>query len=211
MAEDVPVIHAVTSHLILARPDFADRARGVMHALGPRGAIHLRAGRFPGSELYALAAALVAESAASGCWLVINDRLDVAVATGATAVQLTSQSLSVADARRIAPTLRIGASIHAVAEASAAERDGAAWIVAGHIFDTVSHPREPGKGTELLRRITSATAVPVIAIGGIHPEHIAALRKAGAHGVAAITGIWEAPDAAAAAARYLSRHDAADH
>jgi thiamine-phosphate diphosphorylase len=207
-AETIPVIHAVTSDEIASRPGFTDRAARVMGALGERGALHLRTHRLSGAELHSIAQRLAPLQARSGCWLVINDRVDVALATGARGIQLTSRSLTIADARTLAPGVPIGASIHTVDQVRLAERAGAVWAVAGHVYDTASHPDESGRGEAFVEAICRSTTLPVIAIGGIRAADVAAMRLAGAWGVAAIRGIWGASDAEAAAIDYLSRYDA---
>ncbi|CAA9328516.1 MAG: hypothetical protein AVDCRST_MAG11-2364, partial [uncultured Gemmatimonadaceae bacterium] len=146
----------------------------------------------------------------SGCWLVVSDRVDVALASRARGAQLTSRSLAPGDARRLAPQLRLGASVHSVADAEAAARARADWVVAGHVFATASHPGAPGRGGGFVRAVAAAVPVPVIAIGGVTPDRVAALRAEGAHGVAAIRGIWAAAHAGEAVGRYLSAHDAYD-
>jgi thiamine-phosphate diphosphorylase len=203
----VPIVHAVTSDEILAAPDFLGRARRVMRALGPRGAVHLRAARASAARLYALAVLLAETQRECGCLLVVNDRLDVALAAGAGGAQLTSRSLVVRDARRMAPSLPLGASAHDAADARAAATEGATWIVAGRV-GAGRHP-ETGDwhGMAMLRAVVAAAAAPVIAIGGVRPDHVPAIRAAGAHGAAAIRGIWEAENAEAAAIAYLSSHD----
>lgn len=203
----IPLVHAVTSDGVLARADFLGRARRVMEALGPRGAVHLRSRIVPAARLYELAVALGAVRERTGAWVVINDRVDVACAARASAVQLTTRSVSVSDARRMAGTMPLGASAHAVEDATTAAVDGADWVVVGHVFETPSHPDEPARGLDLVRQTTSAMTAPVIAIGGIKPQHVEALLDAGAHGVAAISGIWGASDAERAAADYLSRYE----
>ena len=204
----VPVIHAVTSDEILAAPDFLRRARSVMRALGPRGAVHLRAARATAARVYALALLLAETQRECGCLVVVNDRLDVALAAGAGGAQLTSRSLGVADARRIAPALPIGASAHDAAQARAAAADGASWIVAGRIGAGRHGDAGDWHGLPMLRAVVAAApATPVIAIGGVRPDHLPALAAAGAHGAAAIRGIWEAENAEAAATAYLSSHD----
>jgi thiamine-phosphate diphosphorylase len=219
----LPVIHAVTVDDIVAREDFISLAVGVMRALGPRGAVHLRAADAGGRRFFDIAVELAAHQEPTGAWLVVNDRIDIALAAGAWAVQLTSRSLGVADARHVvrlaaarATPLAIGASIHSLAEARAAAGagidtptdDGPAWLVVGHVFATPSHAGEAGRGTSLLRDICAAVSVPVIAIGGVQPADVPPLLAAGAYGVAAIRGIWRAVDAEAAAADYLSVYDA---
>jgi thiazole tautomerase (transcriptional regulator TenI) len=207
MPRDVPRIHAVTDDLILAHPEFTTRARGVMRALGPRGAVHLRARYLTAAQVYAIALALGDAQESTDCWLVVNERLDIALAAQTRAAQLTSRSLTVADARLVSSELPLGASIHSADEAASAEREGASWVVAGHVFATSSHAGMPGRGVSLLADIVRCTSLPCIAIGGVRPELVGTLRDAGAYGIAAISGIWGAPSAEVAATDYLSHYD----
>lgn len=206
----VPVVHAITDDETVARPDFLTAAAQVMGAAGPRGAVHLRAPRLPARALLRHAERLARIQELSGCWLVVSDRLDVALAAGARGAQLTSRSLAPHDARRVAAALALGASVHSRAEAEAAQADGADWLVVGHVFDTASHPDAPGRGGGFLGDVARAVRIPVIAIGGVTPARVAAVRARGAHGVAAIRGIWGEPHAGDAVGRYLSAHDAHD-
>jgi thiamine-phosphate diphosphorylase len=202
----LPRLHAITNEEILSRSDFVDTARRLMTTMGPRGAIHLRGSRLPGAMLYELAA-MLAPAQESGAWLVVNDRVDVALAAGARAVQLTSRSLAPRDARLVAPSLAMGASVHSLEEAKEAAAAQATWAVAGNVFPTGSHPGAPGRGVEFLEALVTQAGVPIVAIGGIRPRHVFALRLAGVHGVAAIRGIWDAGDAEQAAIHYLSSYD----
>jgi thiamine-phosphate diphosphorylase len=212
----VPVVHAVTTDEIITREDFLSRASAVMRALGPRGAIHLRAASATSRQLHHLAVSLAAAQVATGAWLIVNDRVDIALASGARGIQLTSRSMDTTDAMRAvlatAPGIAhpaFGLSVHSAAEARAVgEGDGMSWLVVGHVFDTPSHPDQPARGAGLLHDVVGATTLPVIAIGGVRPAHIAGLLADGAHGVAVIRGIWRADDAESAAAEYLSAHDA---
>ncbi len=190
-----------------------------MRALGPRGAVHLRANAASGRRLFDLATELAHYQTTTGAWLVINDRVDVALCVGARAVQLTTRSLTLADARQAvhvahaqSAPIAIGASVHSVEEARAssekAEDGMPAWLVAGHVFPTPSHPGAPERGASFLADICAAVPIPVIAIGGVRPTHMRQLLAAGAHGVAVIRGIWHAVDAERAAADYLSAYDA---
>ncbi|MEO6211695.1 MAG: thiamine phosphate synthase [Gemmatimonadaceae bacterium] len=205
----VPHIHAVTDDLIIAHPDFTSRARGVMRALGPRGAVHLRSRWLTAAQVYAIALALGDAQESTGCWLVVNDRLDIALAAQTHGAQLTSKSIAVHDARIVAGELPLGASVHSALEALEAERDGADWVVAGNVFPTASHEGKAGRGAELVAAVVERTTLPCIAIGGVRPETVGTLRDAGAYGVAAITGIWGAASAEAAATDYLSHYDGA--
>jgi thiazole tautomerase (transcriptional regulator TenI) len=200
-------VHAVTTDEVVARPDFIDVACGVMSALGPRGALHLRAGRATGARLQALGETLSAAQQVTGAWLVVNDRIDVALAVRARGAQLTSQSLTSTDARLAAPALAIGASVHGVPAGIEAAEGGADWLVAGRVFDVATRPGEDGRGMAFVEALIAAVRVPVIAIGGVRASHCRALRLAGVHGVAVIRGIWDAPNAERAASSYLSCYD----
>jgi thiamine-phosphate diphosphorylase len=203
-----------------------------MTALGARGAIQLRAPHLAAhgaDTLLALARELAVEQERTGAWLVVNDRLDVALIAGARGVQLSGQSMEVADAFRVVTTRHlgvlplVGASVHSLEEAIAARLGGAGWGVCGHLFrhvDVREAARSPSPradafmekaasdGMMLLDQLVRFGGIPVIAIGGIVPQHIAPLRKLGVRGVAAIRGIWDSDNAERAAADYLSAYDA---
>ncbi len=134
-----------------------------------------------------------------GGLLVVNDRLDVALALGADGVHLGSNSLPVEVARRVVgDRMLIGVSVHAVEEAVRAEREGADYLFLGTIFETRSHPGTPPAGVELISRVTAAVRLPVVAIGGINSTNAGSVMSAGASGAAVITAIQSAPDVEAA-------------
>ncbi len=159
-----------------------------MTALGPKGAVHLRCSRASGRQFYEIAAQLAEMQQSTGCWLMVNDRVDVARAVGARGIQLASHSLQVAEALSVAPDTLIGASVHSVEEAVEAEKAGAAWCVAGTIFETPSHKGRPPARVEFVRKLAESVIIPVIAIGGVKPENVAELIEGGAYGVATIRG-----------------------
>ena len=102
-------------------------------------AVQLREKDLGAADVAVLARQLREPTRERGALLIVNDRVDVALAVGADAVQRTSTSLSVSDIRMIAgKQLRIGASVHSLEEALEAERAGADWIVFGPVFDTPS-------------------------------------------------------------------------
>lgn len=129
-----------------------------------------------------------------GVRVAVNDRLDVALAVGADAVQLGWRSLPIAAARVIAGGLLIGVSVHDVEAALRAEAAGADRLTFGHVFPTSSHPGEPPRGLEGLKRVVEAVRVPVVAIGGIDAENVGDVLEAGAAGVAVISAILGAAD-----------------
>ena len=118
--------------------------------------------------------------------MVVNDRLDVALASGAGGVHLGADSISVDAARRLAPPgFAIGRSVHSVEEAIAAE--GADYLFAGTVFPSASKPQATRwLGVDGLRAIVRTVRAPVLAIGGINGERIDAIAAAGAAGFAAI-------------------------
>jgi thiazole tautomerase (transcriptional regulator TenI) len=188
----LPFVHAVSNSAAVARRDFLVRAARVMHALGPRGAMHLRSSRASGRQFHDLASELVSVQSETGCWLIVNDRVDIAAAVGAWGIQLASHSLRVPEARAVAPIIPVGISVHTLEEATEAEKAGASWCVAGTVFETPSHAGREGAKIPFIEEIANAVSIPIIAIGGIRPEHVPLLKDAGAYGVATIRGVdWE--------------------
>jgi len=202
---DLPSIHAVTNDEIMLRPGFLRKAMGIMRVLGGKGAIHIRSQLLDSPTLYSLTLALLELNEQTKCWCIINDRVDIALACGVQGVQLTHKSIAVPDVQAIAPALLIGASVHSADEARDAEQAGADWCVAGHEFETESHPGAPRREKTFISDVVGAVSFPVIAIGGIRPEHVHSLVHRGAHGVAAIRGIWNDENPELAASRYLSQ------
>src|SRR6185436_6072105 len=129
--------------------------------------IQLRERDLEAADLAAVARDLLAVTRGSGTRLVVNDRLDVALACGADGIHLRGDSIPVAAARRLAPEgFLIGRSVHGVDDADRAA--GADYLIAGTVFPTASKPAsQPLLGLEGLRTIVSAAQVPVLAIGGI--------------------------------------------
>ena len=150
-------------------------------------------------DLFDLSRRIVSICRPLGVRVAVNDRIDVALAVGADAVQLGSRSLPVAVAKRIAGPLLIGASVHSLSEASKAERDGADWITFGHFFPTGTHPNEPCRDIAELKIVADTAGIPVIAIGGIGLEQVGTVIEAGAGGIAVISAILDAPDPGRAA------------
>ena len=201
----LPRLHVVTDDETLARADFVEVATEVLEAAGHAAALHVRGPRTDGRRLYELVAFLGAAARGGGTLLVVNDRVDVAMAAGLTAVQLGRRSLSVAGTRGIMPEARIGASCHDAVEVAEATGAGAAWVVLGNVFETASHPGRPGLGLAGLTELSAAAgAVPTIAIGGVQTDRVTAVLRAGAWGVAVRSGIWDAGSPRAATSEYIS-------
>jgi thiamine-phosphate diphosphorylase len=129
----------------------------------------------------------------AGARVIVNDRLDVALAVGAAGVHLGGDSASVVDVARWclagnAPAgFSIGVSCHSIEESRQAEERGADHVIFGPVFDTPSkRPFGASQGISRLAEVCSALKIPVIAIGGINEETAMQCVRAGAAGVAAI-------------------------
>jgi len=157
--------------------------------------VQLREKDLGGRALHDLARAVLEVTRRAGARLVINDRLDVALAVGADGVHLPEEGLNLDDARRLGPALLLGASVHS--REGAGSRSGADYLVAGPVWDA---PGKPGIGVEAFSAIVRAARPPVFAIGGIDVARADAALGAGAHGVAVIRAVMEAADPAAEAA-----------
>jgi len=143
------------------------------------------------------------ETGTANARVIVNDRLDVALAAGAAGVHLGGESLPAREAARWcrsgnAPAdFLIGVSCHATEEAREAEDFGASYIFFGPVFDTPAKRRfGPPQGIAKLAEVCRAARIPVIAIGGITEKNGSECFRAGAAGVAAIRLFQEADDAA---------------
>lgn len=134
--------------------------------------------------------------------LIINDRVDVALAIGADGVHLPSYSLPICIVKKLGGArLLVGRSVHSVEEAVTAEQQGADYLILGTIYGTASHPGREGSGPELIERVKALVQTPLYAIGGINECNAREVMRAGADGIAVIRSILEAPDPRAAARR----------
>ncbi|MCD6472363.1 thiamine phosphate synthase [Candidatus Aerophobetes bacterium] len=127
---------------------------------------------------------------------IINDRVDIAVASQADGVHLGQEDIPLKDARKIMGENKIiGISTHSLNEAMKAEKEGADYVAIGPIFPTstkadVSLPR----GTEIISQIKKAVNIPVVAIGGINEGNVEGVLRAGADGIAVISAIFKEKD-----------------
>ena len=131
--------------------------------------------------------------AGANCRILVNDRLDVALAAGADGVHLGERSLSIADARRFAGErgaakgFSVGVSTHSLEALKAAEEDGADYAIFGPVFATPSKlVYGAPQGLQRLAEACRAVSIPVIAIGGITAENARDCMAVGAAGIAAI-------------------------
>jgi thiamine-phosphate pyrophosphorylase len=167
--------------------------------------VQLREKDLEGGALFALAESLVAECRRAGARLLVNDRIDVALAARADGVVLPADSFPTGVARRLlGPTRLVARSTHSVAEVERALHEGSDFVLFGPIYETPSKAAfGPPQGIEALRS-AARFAIPVYAVGGVTAEKAPAVLQAGAHGVAVIREAVGAQDPATAVARLLA-------
>lgn len=156
------------------------------------------------AELLRIAAMARRVCAEAGAALVVNDRIDVALAAGADGVHLGQTDLPLAEARALAGgRLWIGISTHDLAQVRAALAGGADYLGYGPVFATATKVNpDPVQGIAKLREACAfAGATPVVAIGGITPDRVDEVYGAGAAAVCAIGAVNDVTDVAATARR----------
>ncbi len=163
--------------------------------------LQLRAKSLAAGEMCDLAKDMARLCQSYDCLFIVNDRLDVALASGAHGVHLGQDDLPLEAARSIVPPgFTVGISTHSLEEAKEAESAGADYIGFGAMYETVTKEDvTPPRGKRGLTEVAAAVNIPVIAIGGITREHINEIKQADASGAAVISSIIARPDPGAAA------------
>ncbi len=150
-------------------------------------------------------AALIKEMCARKAIFLINDRVDIALAVEADGVHLGQEDMPYPAARRLLGKNRIiGITAHSAEEAALAEKDGADYIGASPVFDTMTKP-DAGKqgGLDLVRAIRKKIKIPVVAIGGIKINNVAAVIEAGADSASAISATIASDDVEKECRRFI--------
>ncbi|MEI7707201.1 MAG: thiamine phosphate synthase [Chlorobium sp.] len=168
--------------------------------------IQLRHKTASGSQLFAWAVAIGKLCSEYHALFIINDRVDIALASKADGVHLGQDDLPAAAARKLLGNSRIiGVSASSLEEAVQAEKDGADYIGFGHIYPTVSKLKEHAPlGPDNLQKTVESLSLPVVAIGGITIENAPILISRGAAGVAVISAVSRAEVPSKAASELLS-------
>lgn len=176
-------------------------------------AIQLRLKGATARELLEAAHTLMPLIRSAGALLIVNDRLDVALAAGADGVHLGPDDLPVKDARAavtealgaVASAFLVGHSVDTPVAAAQAEADGADYLGVGAVYPTANKP-DAGEviGVEGLRRVVEAVGIPVVAIGGITPERARAVAETGACGCATIGAVMGSQEPAEVVRALLS-------
>jgi thiamine-phosphate pyrophosphorylase len=199
-----PLVCYVTDRNSLGDGDGGEGVLGKMRAAAVAGAdwVQMREKDLCGRELLELAREAVAGQGLAR--VIVNDRLDVALAAGAAGVHLGRESLGARDVVRwcragnAEADFLVGVSCHSLEEAREAEGAGASYIFFGPVFDTPSkRGMGEAQGVAHLAEICGSVAIPVLAIGGVNEQNAGECIRTGAAGVAAIRMFQEARDGAA--------------
>lgn len=177
-------------------PSVLERTRLALAAGAPW--VQVRSKTATDRARFALARSAVELCAARAATCVIDDRIDVALAAGADGVHLGADDLPVADARRLlGPHAVIGATCRDADDARRALDDGASYLGVGPVYATTTKVGLPDPiGPAGLAAVARAVDLPVIAISGITGARIHEVLDAGAHGVAVVGAVYDAPDIA---------------
>lgn len=191
----------------LCRRPWREVLRAALHA--GVDCVQLREKTIVDSELLDRAREVVAMARAHRATVFINDRADVAIASGADGVHLGTDDLPIRDVRALGGGLLIGASTHDLREADAAITAGADCCGVGAMFTTTTKPDRKASGIAYLRAfVTRFPSTPHLAIGGITAERIPELAAAGCRGVAVSGAICSSDDPGAATAAIIAGFEA---
>jgi len=173
---------------------------------GGASTIQLRDKIRPKGELTPLAQELQKVCTESNVLFIVNDHLDVALASDADGLHLGQEDLPLPIARRLLPVDRIlGSSAATLDEALEAQEQGADYVAVGSIYPTPSKPATRLAGLDTLRQVKGKVSVPVVAIGGINEDNVAEVINAGADAVAVISAVLGANDVKKASRRLTAR------
>lgn len=196
----------------LPQKSFADYEAVVRDACrGGADIVQLRDKTLSGRDLLSLSRRLKEICRAHGALFIVNDRLDVALASGADGVHLGQDDLPVPEARRIAQKyfdgdaghFLIGCSTHSLEQARKAQDEGADYLGCGPVFATPTKPSYGAVGLDLVRSYRAEIQTPFVAIGGINEENIQQVFDAGARCAAVVRAAFGRSDSVEAAVRSL--------
>lgn len=191
----LPALYAVLDAEVAAAHGWTLPALARAVLAGGARLLQVRAKTLPSGELLAISRSVVAEAAAAGAVVIVNDRADVALAAGAGGVHVGQDDLSPSDARRIVgPERLVGISTHTSAQVAAACDSDADYIAVGPVFGT--RTKQTGYDPVGFERVgeAAATGRPVVAIGGITLDNAASVLAAGATSVAVISDLLAGDD-----------------
>jgi len=205
MAVKLPPLYAILDpEQTRGRP--AQRALAALVEAGVS-ILQLRVKSLPPVDFLELAKQARAVTRAHGCQLIVNDRVDIALACDADGVHLGQDDLPLSAGRKLMGQKIIGISTHDLDQARAAERAGADYIGFGPMFGTRTKATGyEARGREMLQQIRRAVTLPIVAIGGITEANVQEVWQAGADSVAIIGDVLHDNDPGAKALRILSQY-----
>jgi thiamine-phosphate diphosphorylase len=188
-------VYVVTAAGLVPGRGHAEVAAGAIE--GGANAVQLRAPEHRDEELLPLARELADRCRERGVLFIVDDRIDLALACGAAGVHLGQDDPWAGARARLGPDLVLGVSVEDAEQARAAEAAGADYLGVT-VFATATKPEAVPHGLEGVRRVSAATRLPVVGIGGIGAANARQVLDAGAAGVAVVSAVAAAPDPAAA-------------
>ncbi|OYT59988.1 thiamine phosphate synthase [Euryarchaeota archaeon ex4484_178] len=179
---------------------FIDEVKGAMLALeGGATTIQLRMKNSPTRKMIEVGREIRKLTKEYDALFIVNDRVDVALATDADGVHLGQEDMPIDVAREIVGDIIIGISASNLREAMEAEKNGADYIGAGSVFPTTTKEDARYLGLDGLKEVVSKVRIPVVAIGGITLENVNKVLETGVQGIAVISAIMGATDVKKAA------------
>ena len=192
-------LYAVTDRAWVGRQTLSEQIEDALR--GGVTLVQLREKNLAKEEFVAEAKAVLALCRQYGVPLIINDRLDVALESGADGVHVGIEDAPVSEIRRqTGPDFIIGATAKTVAQAQAAQAAGADYLGVGAVFPSPTKRNAIRITSEVLREICGSVSIPAVAIGGITAENAPSLRGCGMAGIAVVSAIFGAADIQQAAA-----------
>ena len=192
-------LYAVTDRAWVGRQTLSEQIEDALR--GGVTLVQLREKNLAKEEFVAEAKAVLALCRQYGVPLIINDRLDVALESGADGVHVGIEDAPVSEIRRQAgPDFIIGATAKTVAQAQAAQSAGADYLGVGAVFPSPTKRNAIRITSEVLREICGSVSIPAVAIGGISAENAPSLKGCGMAGIAVVSAIFGASDIQQAAA-----------
>ena len=186
-------LYAVTDRAWVGRQTLPEQVEAALK--GGATCVQLREKELDGAAFLEEAKVLTALCRRYGMPLIINDNVEVALASGADGVHVGQEDLTVEQVRRLAgDRLIVGVSAHSVEQALAAQAGGADYLGVGAVFATATKSDAHVLPRETLAEICRAVDIPVVAIGGIGEDNLLQLAGTGVDGAALVSAIFSAPD-----------------
>lgn len=193
-------LYVCTDRELMSSPSMEESVESALR--GGASVIQLRDKHASGRQMYETALALKAVTDRFGVPLIINDRVDIAMAVDAAGVHLGLSDMPLKAARHLLGEHKlIGVSAARVEEACEAEQGGADYLGVGAVFTTGTKDNTRPVSRELLMQIRDAVTIPMVAIGGITAENVLKLRGTGINGIAVVSAVVAQPDVTEAAQR----------